>query len=311
MGYNLRMIRTITAAGAALAIAGSGVALTGCGSSSSSGSAAAAAHTTTLPSGQTLVEAADRAARAPGYRLDAAIDVKVGAESVTIQMKGVTEQNGTVGAFTMAESVAGHRLNLQVRLSHGMFYMSGIPGLSQIAGGKHWLSFNLAATRQAEGLGGLQTSASSNPAQFLSYLRTVGTDVTRVGGATIDGEATTEYRAELDLDRYTKLVPAAQRTAARTSIARLEAQLGTHTLPVTVWVNARHEVRRMHLQMPACADGQHLSMSMTMNFSDYGHVPPVTIPSAADTDNITRQVKSKLPSSQTQSGATSCPSTGA
>jgi len=269
-----------------------GLVVTGCGSSSSDNHTSA--HVTTLPSGQTLVEAADMTAKSPGYRLSATMSVNVGSHTVAMRMQGVVEQHGAVAALTAHESVGGQTLDLQMRISHQTLYMTGLPGLSSKTHGKRWLSFNVAQAEQAEGLGGLQTTASSDPAQFLAYLRAVGTDIQRVGTTAIGGEVTTEYRATIDLGRYVRVVPPAQRAAAGKSIARLESAIGRRSLPVTVWVDARHRVRRMQLQIPECVQGHHFSISMTMNVSDYGHVPPVTMPAASDTDDITSQLRSKL-----------------
>jgi len=299
------MIRRICAVGAVVTVAGGGLVVSGCGSSSTPRSSAnnhASGHVTTLPSGQTLVEAADLTAKSPGYRLNAAISVKVGSKTVSMKMQGVVEQHGTVAALSANESVGGQKLDLQMRISHQVLYMTGIPGLSKETHGKRWLSFNVAQAEQAEGLGGLQTTASSNPAQFLDYLRAVGTDIHKVGTTTIGGDATSEYRATIELSRYAKVVPVDQRAAARQAIARLESTIGGRSLPVTVWVDARHRVRRMHLQIPECAQGHRFMMSMTMTVSDYGHVPPVTVPAASNTDDITSQLRSKLHSQPQSAG---------
>jgi hypothetical protein len=304
------MTNRICAMGVSLAVAGGALAISGCGSSSSPSNHASAApvpgsHTTTTPAGQALVEAADQVDQASGYRIAATVQVDAGSTPVSMQMQGVAAHDG-VSALSMNETVAGRKLDLRVVADHDVYYMQGVPGLSELSHGRPWVSYNLAATQQAMGLGGLQSSASSNPAQFLTYLRAVGADVTTVGTTTIDGDATTEYRAELDLDRYTRLVPSAQRAAARRTITRLESEIGAHTLPVTVWVDARHQVRRMHLRIPVCVGGQHLSMTMTMNLSDYGDVPTVSVPSAAQTTDITPLLKSEL-SSAPQTASQGCP----
>jgi hypothetical protein len=260
---------------------------------------------TTLPSGQTLVEAADLTAKSPGYRLNATMSLKVGTQTVSMRMQGVVEQHGTVAAIRAEESLGGRRLDLQMRISHEMLYMTGIPGLSRKTHGRRWLSLNVQQAGQAQGLGGLQTAASSNPSEFLSYLRAVGSDIQKVGTATIGGDSTTEYRATIELSRYARVLPAGQRAAATKSIARLESTIGRRSFPVTVWVDARHRVRRMQLQIPDCAQGHRLSLAMTINVSDYGHAPPVTVPAASDTDNITNLLRSKLHSQQSQSASCS------
>jgi hypothetical protein len=301
------MGRWICVLGATFAVGLTGIAIAGCGSSSSGGSSAASGqHTTTLPSGQLIIEAADHTDRAPGYRVNATIDIGVGQAKVTGTMSGTIQRQGGRGALSLTEQVPGKTLHLQFRTSGEMFYMSGVPGLSTLSQGRKWVSFDLAAVQNSEGLGGLQTETSSDPARYLAYLRGVSGAIQSLGAATIRGVTTTRYHATIDLDRYASRAPAADRAAARKSIATLETTLGGHTLPVDVWIDAQHRVRQMQLQFPLCADGQSSSLSMTMDLSNYGQVPAVTIPSASDTHDITSQLKSLLTqSSQTSSACSS------
>jgi hypothetical protein len=301
------MGRRICMLGATFAVGLTGIALAGCGSSSSGGSSAASAqHTTTLPSGQLIIEAADHTDRAPGYRVNATIVVDADQTKVTGKMSGTIQRRGGRGALSLTEQVDGKTVHLQFRTSGETFYMSGVPGLSTLGQGRKWVSFNLDAAQQADGLGGLQTETSSDPAKYLAYLRGISGEIQSLGMATIRGVATTHYHATVDLDRYAARAPAADRAAARKSIATLETELGGHTLPVDVWIDAQHRVRQMQLQFPLCADGQSASLSMTMDLSNYGQVPAVTIPPASDTHDITSQLKSLLSqSSQTSSSACS------
>jgi hypothetical protein len=293
--------------GASLAVAGGALTLSGCGSgasssSTSSGAASAAApHTTTLASGQTLVEAADHTDQASGYRMTATVQVNSSLGSVAVDMSGVVSDHGQSAALSSKETVAGTTFDLQLRAAGGKYYMSGVPGLSKISKGKRWVSFDVADAEKAEGLTGLQNPSTSNPTEFLKYLRSVAS-VSEVGTAMIDGVKTTEYRATIDFDRYAKLLPASQRAAARSTIATLEKAIGTHTLPVTAWIDADHEVRRMQLTIPECIKGTQLTTAMTMDLSDYGDVPAVSVPSAADTYDITPLITSQAGKLKTQAG---------
>jgi hypothetical protein len=301
------MFKAICAMGASLAVAGGALTISGCGSSSSPSSnhgaaaSAAAPHTTTLPSGQTLIDAADHTDQVSGYRMSATVKVNAGSGSVTADMSGVVGDHGKVAALTTRETVAGTTFDLKMRSANGVYYMSGVPGLSKIAHGKQWLSCDVADAEKAEGLTGLQNPTSSNPAEFLKYLRTVGS-ITSVGTATVGGVSTTEYHATIDFDRYAKLVPASQRAAARQTIATLETAIGSHTLPVTAWVDSAHQVRRMQMSIPECIAGEHLSMSMTVNLSDYGDVPSVSVPSPSQAYDITPLLKSQMPNLKSVAG---------
>ena len=288
--------KTICVTGASLAVACGALTLAGCGSSSPSSSnhsgaaSAAAPHTTTLASGQTLVEAADHIDHSPGYRMKASVKVTTGSGSVTEDLSGIVAEHGDRGAYTAKETVAGSTFDLQLRSANGTYYVSGVPGLSRISHGKRWVRIDVADAEQAQGLTGLQNPASSNPAEFLKYLRTVGS-VSSAGTATIDGVKTTEYRATLDFDRYAKLVPSSQRAAASQTVATLEKLMGTHTLPVTAWVAANHELRRMQISVPECIEGARVSIAMTVDLSDYGNVPSVSVPAASESYDLTPLVK--------------------
>ena len=309
-GHTDRMFKAICAMGASLAVAGGALTLSGCGSSSSPSSnhggaaSAAAPHTTTLPSGQTLIDAADHTDQVSGYRIKATVKISAGSGTVAANMTGVIADHGKVSALTTRETVAGTTFTLQMRSADGVYYMSGVPGLAKLSHGKQWLSFDVADAERAEGLTGLQNPTSSNPAEFLKYLRTVGS-ITPVTTATVDGVSTTEYRATIDFDRYANLVPPSQRAAARSTIATLETAMGTHTLPVTVWVDSRHQVRRMQMSIPECVAGEHLSMAMTLDLSDYGSVPSVSVPSSADAYDITPLLKSSMPQLKSVAGGCS------
>jgi hypothetical protein len=301
------MSRRICVLGVTLAVGVTGIAIAGCGASSSSGSSVASAqHTTTLPTGQLIIEAADHTDRAPGYRVNATIDVDAGQAKVTGTMSGTIQRRGGRGALSLTEQVDGKTVHLQFRTAGETLYMSGVPGLSTLSHGRKWVSFDLAAAQQAEGLGGLQTETSSDPAKYLAYLRGVSGEIQSLGSATIRGVTTTRYHATVDLDRYASRAPVGDRAAARKSIATLEATLGGHTLPVDVWIDAQHRVRQMQLKFPLCANGQRASLAMTMDLSDYGQVPAATIPPASETRDITEKLKSLLAqSSQTTSSTCS------
>jgi hypothetical protein len=217
-------------------------------------------------------------------------------------MAGTIERRGDRGAFSLTESTGGKTLHLQFRTSGETFYMSGVPGLSTLSHGRKWVSFDLAGAEP----GGLQTETASDPARYLTYLRGVGGHIQRVGDATIRGVATTHYHATIDLDRYAAQAPKAERAQVDKSVSTLEASLASHTLPVDVWIDAHREIRQMQLDLPLCAAGHRLSMAMTMDLYDYGQVPAVSVPPAADSYDVTPQLKSTLAQSQATQSAGAC-----
>jgi hypothetical protein len=65
----------------------------------------------------------------------------------------------------------------------------------------------------------LSNPTSSDPSQFLRYLRATSGGVTKVGTQTVDGFQTTEYRAKIALNRAPNAFPAASRAQVRQTIA--------------------------------------------------------------------------------------------
>ncbi len=138
-----------------------------------------------------------------------------------------------------------------------------IPQLAQAMGGKAWvkLDFNaLGKIAGINGLGALAQSGPSDPAQFLAYWKGVGGTVTAVGKATIRGVETTEYHANIDLN---KAAGASTNPAVKTALQQAAAALGVSVLPADVWIDAQGRIRRQH-----------------QNF-DYSHATIGTIPNAA------------------------------
>jgi hypothetical protein len=227
-----------------------------------------------------VAQAATITSHSAGYRLSATIDATGATGTVHGTMAGVIDTAQHTGAFTMHESVAGHALSIEERLAGTTIYMKlpGEPALQRLTGGKPWLKLDFSRALGAFGLGGL-TTQSSNPAQFVDYLRTVGAKTQRVGTETIDGTQTTQYHVVIDLDNYPKLFPAARRAAAARGVSTLETAIGSHTMPMDAWIDSHRMLRRMSFSFGECVQSQRLKLGMTMDMSDYG---PQTVPSEPD-----------------------------
>jgi hypothetical protein len=244
-----------------------------------------------------VAQAATTTDHAAGYRLSATIDATGAGTAVHGTMTGVFDTARHTGAFTQRESVAGHTISIAERLAGTTVYMQlpNLPALQRLTGGKPWVKLDFSRALGTFGLGGL-TTQSSNPAQFIDYLRAVGARTKRVGTATIDGAQTTHYHAVVDLDKYPKLFAPAQRAAAARGISTLESAIGSHTMPVDVWIDSHSMLRRMSFAFGECVQSQHLNLAMTMNLSNYGpqSVPPP--PSSSQADDLTPLVLQSLKS---------------
>jgi hypothetical protein len=167
---------------------------------------------------------------------------------------------------------------------------AGIPEAARL--GKPWVEINMSRASGAISVSSLPTA--TNPTQFVDYLRAISSNTTRVGTQTIGGLPTTEYRANVDLDRYPALVPKAQRASVTRSIKQLESALGSHTFPLDVWVDHQNLVRRIGLGFAECVSGTNFRFEMTMNLFDFGAQPKPKLPAAGDVYNLTPLISAGL-----------------
>ncbi len=256
--------------------------LSGCGS---------ATPTTIGP----VARAANVTAQVPGYRIAATMRVTtpvVGAVQMT--MHGVYDRPTRSGAMTAAERVTGRQLQFS-EVFHGLtFYLktSALPQLSRLTGGKPWLKFDMSRMLGAMGVGALPTG--TDPSQFVDYLRAVSSATTKRGTATIRGFSTVHYHAVIDLDHYTKLVPRAERSTAQRGIKTLESALGSHSMPMDVWIDHRNLVRRVEIAFSECISSQRIRFGMDMDLFNYGPQSQPTLPSADQAYDITPMMSATL-----------------
>jgi len=114
----------------------------------------------------------------------------------------------------------------------------------------------------------LSALTTQSPTKLLSRLQASG-EVTKVGDETIDGTATTHYRAKLDVAKLSKVAPLAN---------------GTYR-PLDIWI-AKDDgyVRRMHMSYAIkVANASAQSITVTVDFSDFGKSVSVSVPAASAT----------------------------
>jgi hypothetical protein len=288
------MRRGILAARSLAAVGGVAMLLGACGGSSPKPVA-------TVPAAA-LTRAADISSGASGYKMAMTVRETLGAERILTTGSGsfsVTTHSGAMVTQTSLPASVGNgapsSLREQVVINGGTVYMKLPPVItSKLPGGKPWLELNLAALGQKAGLPGLSsvtggTSSTTNPGQFLEYLRaTSGGSVENLGPATINGIKTTRYHAEIDLARVPNAVPKAFRKGAEQFVAALQKKFKAGNMPVDAWIDSAHLVRRIALnfteQVPSSS--QQVNLAMQVNFISYGPQPTPAIPPASQTTNL-------------------------
>lgn len=152
---------------------------------------------------------------------------------------------------------------------------------SKLPGGRPWMKVDLA---KASGIAGFSSLAnnpvSTDPSQFLSYLRATAGNVSKQGTQVINGIQTTHYHATISLDKVPDALPAASQKGAKQAVSSIEQLTGLKQLPVDAWIDSNNLIRRMRLTFAeSLAPSVKLNLAMTMDFLKYGPQPSPNFPS--------------------------------
>jgi hypothetical protein len=250
--------------------------------------------------GQAVAAAFARTVSAGSAKIATSTEVGAGQQSLPITASGVigfANRSADLNETLPAGQGAG-----ETRFVNGLLY-ERLPGslVSKLSNGKPWISLDLAKLSQ-QGDGSLQqllTDSPSDPSTVLGFMRGADTQVTTVGPDTVDGVPTTHYDVVLDLDK----AAAGQDAQVQQSTHSLEQELGTHTLPAQVWLDAQGRLRKISMNetlstaamsTPTATAGTkppgQISFQFTATLSDFGVPVTVTAPPAAQTVDLTSKL---------------------
>ncbi|HZQ57413.1 MAG TPA: hypothetical protein VFA84_05240 [Acidimicrobiales bacterium] len=149
------------------------------------------------------------------------ISVTVTTGGMSLSGQGAADLASGAGDFMV--DLPGSFGQLEVRSTGGTLYLHVPPALTALAGGKAWASVKAPAPDPTSPI-------TFDATWLLDRLRTVAGPVTTVGtGDTVHGDATTHYRATVDL--------------STTGAPR--------TVPVDVWVDAAGRLRKLTASLDA------------------------------------------------------------
>lgn len=194
---------------------------------------------------------------------------------------------------TVRQALGGSTLRIDEVINRLTVYMKMPAALtSKLPGGKPWLKLDLAKAGAAMGMPGLGALANnpvgSDPSQMLGYLRASSGHFKNLGNAEVGGIRTTHYSASISLDKIAARFPPSERQAVQQTIDTLKSRAGLSALPVNVWIDDHHLIRRMQLafgeNLPSAGP---MHFSMRMDFSDYGPQPAPAIPPASQVTDLT------------------------
>lgn len=282
----------------AAAIAAVAVAVSGCGSS------------TVASVVDPVAQAATISNQASGMRMNLVMHLTASALPAPITGTGS-------GAFSLADHTGSFSLTLDLAsipqvsallgtstfrideiLDGATVYLKLPPALARNPAlhGKPWAKIDLATAANAAGFPGvsslLNNPFSTDPSQFLRYLRATSGSVIKVGTATVDGFQTTHYRARIQLARVPNAFPPAQRAQVRRTITALEQTAHISSIPMDVWIDGQHLVRREALTISESVSGQTVGVGLTVDIPQYGPQPAPQLPAASQVADLTGAVGS-------------------
>lgn len=281
----MRARRLTAVAGLCGAIAAGGIALAGCGASS------------TL---DPVAQAADVTAQLPGAQV-----------SITETLSGAGLPAGTT--FTATGYVNQHS---RATLLHAD--LSSLPGLSQLGAGagkatieivypdlyetvpafagklpdgKTWIKLDVAQIAASQGVSSSAFSSGGlDPSEFLSFLRASGSTLTKLGTETINGVPTTRYHTVVQFSQIPQAMPASERSSMSAAVASLEKATGASSLPIDVWIDSQHRVRREQFSLNITSQGKTLGLAAQVNYVGFGPTAAIVPPPANSVYDLTPTV---------------------
>lgn len=266
---HVRSPRTLALA----ALAAAALAVAGCGSSGSTvDPVAQAADATSKAGGAQMTFTGDFAMAGVNMKMTGSgfFNYRSGEGNLSFQMSGLPQ----LGSRTLA---------MTELMKSSTVYVGSDLFAGKLPGGARWLKLDLGRFVSAMGMSPEQlTGGQSNPAQYLQYLKASGGTVKIVGHERVRGVPTTHYSGSVDLAKAADRLPSADRGKLRQAMSKLISQTGSRSLPVEVWIDDRHLVRRMTMRMPLAASAGTGGVTIAIELFGFGPTPTVKAPPAGD-----------------------------
>jgi hypothetical protein len=279
----------------AIAITAGAIAVAGCSSSSSNNSASGQASSSasasassggassggaSLTAAQAVREAAQHAQKATSYAADITVQTS-GTASSTIS--GTLKQQTTPSPLAVADftsvTVQGQQVpgGMEEIINSGGIYLK-LAELSKQTG-KPWIKIPGSDVSKLGGasLSQLLQNGSNDPLTQTQMLSS-STNVKKVGTATINGVATTEYTGTYPITAGLAKLPA----AARSKIASQLQAMGLTTEHFTVWLDNQQQVRKV----VSSAKGTSEQVASTVTVTSVNQPVTATLPPASQTATV-------------------------
>lgn len=258
----------------------------------------AACGSATSPEGgsalQLIAASADKTTDAGSAQVSMEMDMTGPQGAISMTADGAFDFAEQLGHMTMHMDLpegagTGGPMDMEMVLDGLTMYMK-YPTFMQVSpSSKPWVRIDLDAMSQQAGvdMAALMQGGNQDPSQALEYLRGVS-DIATVGEEDIRGAPATHYRGTIDFDKVVENAPADVRERVEATIKTITDAVGEMTIPVEVWIDAEGRVVRMSQSFDFQEGAQAgTSMSMVMDFFDFGTPVDIEIPPPSQTTDIT------------------------
>jgi hypothetical protein len=240
------------------------LAVSGCGAEESAKKAASGAKNAIDPVAQA---AETTSSQKGGIAMTMKGSVNAAGQDVPLDGSGTVDRSGKKGTFSFTTTIAGKSMKMDEIIDDKIVYI-GSDLFSNLPGGKRWVKvdINAEASKLGIDLGSLGAGTTQDPAAALDYLKGAG-ESRKVRTATVNGFKTTQYHVDVDLR---KVAAKSGDDEAKKSVEKLIQMVGASTMPIDVWVDDQHLVRREKIAYEATTQGQKSSFDFTIDITKYG-----------------------------------------
>jgi hypothetical protein len=206
-----------------------------------------------------------------------------GSQVIPLNGSGTVDREGRKGEFSLEMQAQRQSFKVDEVLDGRVIYVRSDQFKGKLPGGKEWLKVDLEAAARQQGvdLSAITPQGpSQDPAQVLEYLKGAGTSK-ELGKRTIRGIETTGHHVDVDLRKAAQKAGGAD---ARKAMEQAIKQIGRSTIPIDVWVDKDHLVRRERVKFDVAANDRRASIDLTVDLTKYN--VPVSADAPAEKDTV-------------------------
>jgi hypothetical protein len=240
-----------------------------------------------------IAAAAVRTSAEPGGSLETEVTFGVAGESKTVTATGSGVFDAASGRARIEQTTQGADgapLKVETLSDEKRVFVRSSVLAEELPPHKEWLGMEpLLGKDPSTALG-----AGGGAKGSLEMLQAIGSDVEAVGEETIRGEATTRYKATVDLSKAAKTFAA----KGDTSLAHLYREIASRLagpMPTEVWIGVGGLVRRQRMIERTRIDGgKILELHVSIDYFDFAPHPDIKLPASETVLDYTPVLRAEL-----------------